>query len=387
MGFKKVQISSRAVGQIECGSLWIFANEFKTKMSELRPGEWVLFEDKKQSVGFGYVNPHSLITGRICSRDIPQSREELIFNLIKKSLARRVPRDSYRAVYSEGDHLPGLIIDVFGTVVVVQLTTAGMDQAKSDVISSIKKVLNPSSLIIRADSNIRNLEKIPSYVELVEGNEVELKSGVVKEDDLFVAADFIGGQKTGFFLDQRENRKAMRPRAQGKKILDLFCYSGGWGLSALKAGAQHVTFVDQSQEALNLVKKGLELNKFNMNQAELIREDVFDYLMKHKMSFDIVICDPPAFVKSKKDLPKGIKAYEKLNFLSLGSVNKNGFLFSSSCSYHLSEPDFEGLLMRAVGRKSREATVSYRGTQSQDHPWILNRPETRYLKCYGLQML
>jgi 23S rRNA (cytosine1962-C5)-methyltransferase len=283
--------------------------------------------------------------------------------------------------------LPGLIVDVYGETVVAQFNTLGMDDAKDDIISSLTDILKPSGLILKADSSIRALEGAKSWVEVALGKREALKKGQVREDDILFAADFIDGQKTGFFLDQRDNRRQLKKIAKGKTILDLCSYSGGWGLSALKGGAKKVTFVDQSPEALEQAKLGMEWNSFSKDQGEFICSDIFDFLSKESKAFDIVVCDPPAFVKSKKNLPQAIKAYKKLNTLAVKKVAPGGILFTCSCSFHLSESEFEEILKTVAQESGRLAHVVYRGGQGLDHPWVLNRPESRYLKCYCLEVL
>jgi 23S rRNA (cytosine1962-C5)-methyltransferase len=390
VNFSKVEVTSRGASQIKAGSLWIFANEFVTKLKELKSGEWVNFEKRGEFVGFGYVNPHSLIAGRICSREPVTERKELIQKLIKESLIKRSSLKDYgsfRGVFSESDSLPGLIVDIYGANVVAQFNTLGMDDAKDDVIASLENLISPEGLVLKADSSVRQLEGAKSYVEVVIGDKDKLKKGQVREDDVLFAADFVDGQKTGFFLDQRENRRHLKKMANEKTVLDLCSYSGGWGLTALKGGAKSVTFIDQSEEALKLAKLGLELNSFDSAKAKFICSDIFDYLVASKERYDIVICDPPAFVKSKKNLPQAVKAYKKLNNLALRRVNEGGLMYSCSCSFHFSEIEFEETLKTVAQESGILVQIVYRGGQGLDHPWILNRPESRYLKCYCLQVL
>jgi len=384
------EITPRAVGQIKSGSLWVFANEFVTRMGTLTPGGWVNFESKGKFVGYGYVNPKSLIAGRICSLAFVEDRKELIRSLIRRANQKRLDSlrnsGSYRAVFSESDFLPGLIIDIYERTVVVQLNTKGMDEAKGDIISAISEIFDPENIVVRADSSIRTLEGAPNFVEIVKGDESSLKNSKVREGNISFAADFINGQKTGFFLDQRENRKHLMENSAQKTVLDLCSYSGGWGLSALKGNASHVTFVDQSKEALLLVIKGLELNQFDKNSATLVSSDVFDFLSSEPKTFDIVVCDPPAFVKSKKNLDQAIRGYKKLNLQASMKVKPGGLFYTCSCSFHLSEADFELLLKEVFQGSGRLAQVVYRGEQPLDHPWIINRPESRYLKCYCFRL-
>ncbi len=388
----KVEISSRAVGQIKSGSLWIFANEFVTRMADLKPGEWVEFESRGQFVGYGYVNPHSLIAGRILSVRPVTDRKTLLFNLLREADKKRHAEKlvgSYRAVFSESDFLPGLIVDVYEKIVVAQFNTAGIDQAKTDLTHGLFEIFEPDYIVIRADSSVRILEGCEGFVETFRGlNQVEieeageLRNSIVHEGNISFAADFIGGQKTGFFLDQRENRKNLIQNSEGKSVLDLFSYSGGWGLSALRGKADHVTFVDQSPSAIKLLERGLELNQFSTQKVSLVTSDVFDYLKSDSKTFDIVVCDPPAFVKSKKNLDQAKRAYKKLNLKALEKVKSGGLFYTCSCSYHLSEFDFEQILKEIFQESERLGEVVYRGGQPLDHPWIINRPESRYLKCY-----
>jgi 23S rRNA (cytosine1962-C5)-methyltransferase len=247
--------------------------------------------------------------------------------------------------------------------------------------------LEPSALVVRGDGSIRGLEGIKNFKKIFKGDETSLKQGQAREDDVLFAANFIDGQKTGFFIDQRENRRHLKKHAEGKRVLDLCCYSGGWGLTALKGRAEHVTFVDQSSEALNLVERGIALNGFDGDRCLLVEEDVFDFLQKDGNMYDIIVADPPAFVKSKKNLPQAIKAYKKLNELALQRLKPSGLLYSCSCSFHLSDEAFEEILRESFQKTGRVGTVVHRGSQGADHPWIINRPESKYLKVLGLQAI
>ncbi len=428
-----VEITPKGRDFIKKGHVWIFANEFVTKMRELVKGSWVNFECRGEFIGYGYVNANSLIAGRVCSREhletvapkgappefkfVSRDRAKLIFELIDKSLERRkmtqvwteknartaslIPIGSFRAVYAESDMLPGLIVDVYKnsrnrkTTVVALSSTAGMDDAKQDIQSAIMEIFNPDEFIFRGDSAIRGLEGVENFKTPVKGEVGPIKDGIVEEDGVFFSADFIDGQKTGFFIDQRENRqefkkliKEMKSRhpEQQIKVLDLCSYSGGWGLSALAAGADHVTFVDQSADAIELCKKGMELNNFSLTKATFAKKDVFEFLATQASpQFDFVVCDPPAFVKSKKNLTQAEQAYFKMNVAAI-KVTKQ-YLFTCSCSFHISDSTFTEIVSEAFQNRGTEAQVVFRGSQSSDHPWILNRPESRYLKCLGLKVV
>ncbi len=384
----RIPISSKGKDYLRRGGLWIFANEFQVKMNTLKKGEWVDFYFKDEFLGYGYVNPHSLIAGRICSRDKIQNRKLLLEQKISKCLELRESNlQSFRAVFAESDHLPGLIVDVYKhlkTTVVIQSSTDGMDEAQEDILAAVSEIFKPDELVWRADGSIRNLEGVEMYVKIIKGEEDAVRNGIVAEGDLLIAADFYKGQKTGFFIDQRENRLFLKSQSENKSVLDLCSYSGGWGLSALKGGASHVTFVDQSADALKLVQKGIELNKFK-NPTKLVVKDVFEFFNNDPQTYDIVICDPPAFVKSKKNIAQAEQAYFKLNQQALKKVKPGGILFTCSCSYHLSEEKFTEILTQCFQSYGIEGSVVYKGSQSADHPWIINRPESHYLKCLGIK--
>jgi 23S rRNA (cytosine1962-C5)-methyltransferase len=212
----------------------------------------------------------------------------------------------------------------------------------------------------------------------------------IQENGVFYTANLVAGQKTGFFLDQRDNRLQLGAWVRdmgGGRVLDLFCYSGGWGLRALHAGAQHVTFIDQSRDALHLVERGLAANRAPAEKAVLHGGDVFEFLGSDATMYDVVVADPPAFVKSRKNRSKAVKAYQKLNRLAWRRLRPGGILCTCSCSHHLAESDFLSLLATAVGKEGGLGQIIYRGGQAKDHPVLLSMPETAYLKCVGLRKL
>lgn len=394
-----IDISPRAAQQIAEGRLWVFSNEIKMPAAPVTAGTWCCFKNNDRVVATGYFNSHSLIAGRVVSQDKREDISPLLQEQLEKAFKRRgsfEENGARRLFFSEADFLPGLIVDWYAGVVVIQSNTAGIDAVlnllEQQIPETIKKVFGSSAkgLVIRADTSIRQLEGLAPFSKVVFGNTDEMAEHYFFQGKLFYAADFFKGQKTGFFLDQAENRpfllKALES-APGGTVLDLFCYSGGWGLTALKGGASRITFVDESQDALDLVKKSLERNGFPSTKAELVKADVFDFLASHDKTYDTVIADPPAFVKSKKNIPQALRAYQKLNRQSWRRLNKGGVLISSSCSYHVSEPEFIEALREAVAKESGLAHLVFRGTQASDHPILLSMPETQYLKCVGLKKL
>jgi 23S rRNA (cytosine1962-C5)-methyltransferase len=288
------------------------------------------------------------------------------------------------------------VVDFFPPDAVIQSNTAGMDLMLMRLTERLPVLIERvfqvplRGLVLRCDSAVRRLEEVELSRKVVFGDPAVLARAEVYEDGVRYAADLVAGQKTGFFLDQRVNRlhfgELVREAASGR-VLDLFCYSGGWGLRALKAGAAHVTFVDESRDALSLVEKGLAANGIAPERADVHLEDVFAFLARCEDSYDAVVADPPAFVKSRKNLPQAVKAYQKLNRLAWRRLKPGGVLFACSCSHHLAESDFLNLLAEAVAKEQGLAHLIYRGSQAEDHPVLLSMPETSYLKCLGLRKL
>jgi 23S rRNA (cytosine1962-C5)-methyltransferase len=400
-----IEITPRAATQIASGSLWIFSNEIlSTAKPAVSPGSLCSFRCREELVATGYYNPHSLIAGRVFARGRVDDIHLLLHRRLEEAFRRRhasVAGGSVRLVYSEADFLPGLILDLYSddndnAALVLQSNTAGIDGLLNVLETIIPEAFQtvfkkkPTGFVVRGDTGVRKLEGIDEFSKIVFGDEEKLRQAVVVDQGVRFAANLVDGQKTGFFLDQRDNRAFLSrliASSGKKKVLDLFSYSGGWGLTALKAGAASVVFVDESKEALALTGRGLELNGFPPETAKLTLSNVFDFLEKEAETFDVVVADPPAFVKSKKDLPKAIRAYEKLNRLAWRRLKTNGVLISCSCSYHLSESDFMELLQSAVSKEKGMAHVVYRGLQAADHPILLSMPETHYLKCVALQKI
>lgn len=389
----RVRVSRRAAVQVARGYAWIFANETDVSNVPEQRGAWCRFECEGRYVGMGYFNKHSLIAGRVVTIDERTDTEAILRERLTDAFARRkalVRRGCARLVFSESDQLPGLVVDWYGGVTVVQSNTAGMDTVLPIVERLIpaihQEVLGSplTALIVRGDSSVRQLEGVADFTRVVVGSESALRSGSFSEDGTMFAADFVRGQKTGFFLDQKDNRAhfdAMVGTRKIRSVLDLCCFSGGWGLRALRAGAEHVRFLDQSTEALALVRRGLELNSLAATRADLVERDVFAHLDADTMLYDAVIADPPAFVKSRKAVPQAIKGYEKLYRLAWRRVRPGGVLVACSCSYHLTEENFLELLASAVAKEHGAGCIVHRGFQCEDHPVLLAMPETRYLKC------
>lgn len=400
MNLPEVEISIRAARRISGGYLWVYSNEIPASPELPEHAAWCRFTQNRRVVATGYYNRHSLIAGRVVGFGAAEDPQELIRARLREAFRRRLVRSAggapMRLVFAEADLLPGLVVDLYPPYAVVQSSTAGMDLMLSVLETRVPEAyaevfgMALEGMVLRGDSGARRLEGLEVFRRVCFGDPALLAEVVVLEDGVRYVADLVSGQKTGFFLDQRENRRFlgswMRERAVAD-VLDLYCYSGGWGLRALVEGAGRVTFVDQSREAFALLEKGLDASDLPRTRADLVQADVFEFLREAEPRYDAVVADPPAFVKSRKNLPQALKAYLKLNRLAWRRLRPGGVLFSCSCSHLLAEADFMGLLAQAVAKESGLAQVVYRGCQPADHPVLLSMPETAYLKCIGLRKL
>ena len=393
-----VEISPRAAKKIAAGVLWVYSNEVERREEPPAAAFLCRFMRNGRAVAAGYFNKHSLIAGRVLAVGEAPDLEGLLTRRLREAFARRAPGGggAARLVFSEADLLPGLVLDFYPPDAVLQSSTAGMDLLLPILEGCVPQLIEETfgsklqGLVLRCDAGVRRLEAVDMFSRVCFGDRERLTQATVTEAGVRVVADLLGGQKTGFFLDQRDNRLFLGNRVRqmpGARVLDLFCYSGGWGLRALREGARHVTFVDQSREAMHLLEKGLAANAFPPEAAESVRADVFEFLARDLALYDVVVADPPAFVKSRKNLAQAIKAYQKLNRLAWRRVRPGGLLITCSCSHHLAEGEFLNLLAAVVAREQGLAQIVHRGGQAADHPALLSMPETAYLKCVGLRKM
>ncbi len=374
--------------RLSAGHLWVFSNEVdtaRTPLTEFEPGALCrVVSDREKFLGYAYVNPHSLISARILGRD-PQFMpgKSLIVHRLQVALSLRralYEQPYYRLVYGESDGLPGLVLDRFGDIVVGQIATAGMEALKPEVEEAVRKVLSPVALLWKNDSGARDLEGLPSYVETAFG---ELPAHVmVQEGGIDFTVPLGEGQKTGWFFDQAANRLALRKYVGGARVLDVFSYLGAWGLGALKAGATEVTCVDSSAAALDSLQATAAAHGLKPNVLKGDAFDVMESLHAERRRFDVVIIDPPAFIKRRKDIPKGEAAYKRLNQLALQLLEREGVLVSCSCSYHMQSESLVAAIQRAARHVSRFVQIVEVGGQAPDHPIHPAIPETRYLKSF-----
>jgi 23S rRNA (cytosine1962-C5)-methyltransferase len=376
--------------RLHAGHLWIFSNEVDTQQTPLtkfKQGELVrVFAHNDRALGLAYVNPKSLISARVLSTwKIPDAA--WLAQRISAALKLRerlYSQPYYRLVYGESDGLPGLVVDRYGSACVVQIGTAGMELLKPQIQEALIQVLRCEALLFKNDSAAREMEGLPSYVEAAKGKFDELSR--VVEDGLEFRVPLAEGQKTGWFFDQASNRRALtRYVRKGARVLDMFSYVGAWGVRAVHSGAAEVLCVDSSVAALELAASNAELNGGKPGKLTTLKGDAFDVLedlAKQRARFDVVIIDPPAFAKRKKDVPKALAAYKRLNQLAIQVLADDGILVSCSCSYHVSAEDLQDAIAKAARGADKHLQILEMGGQAPDHPVHPAIPETRYLKAY-----
>jgi 23S rRNA (cytosine1962-C5)-methyltransferase len=376
------------------GHLWVYSNEVDIAHSPLKdfsPGDPVLLEDSRgKPLAIAYVNPNTLICARILSRNYRQQADrQLIRQRVESALQLRqslYPQPFYRLIYGDSDGLPGLVVDRYGTVLVLQVNTAGMERMLDDIIAVLQATVKPAAIVLRNDAAMRKLEGLDSYVRLAAG---ELEEPVlITENDTEFAVPVLDGQKTGWFYDHRLNRYATQRLARGARVLDVCSYIGGWGVQAAVAGAREVLMLDSSASALQLALENAERNGCGASCAvhEGNAQQAMRELYQEGRRFDLVVLDPPAFIKRRKDVRQGLQGYHRINELAMRLVEPGGYLVSASCSMHLTEESLMDVV-RASGRQSqRDVRIIGRGYQGPDHPVHPAIAETAYLKTLFCQL-
>ena len=376
--------------RLRAGHLWIFSNEVdtaKTPLKGLEGGALVVVENAQgEGLGTAYVNPESLITARILTRKTGAPiGPAFLADRIRKALALRessYPKPYYRLIHGESDGLPGLIVDRYSDLLVVQSNTLGMERLLPEVTAQLQAILQPNAILIKNTSSLRALEGLEYRIEWAFGQQAGLLE--IEENDCQFQIDPVNGQKTGWFFDHRDNRDRLRRWAPGRRVLDLFAYTGAWSIPLLKAGAREVLAVDASQPALDLAHQNAALNgvsdRFSSTVGDVFQ--VLKSLREARETFDLVVVDPPAFIKRRKDVTKGLEAYRRLNQAALQVIKPGGILVSASCSFHLESGRHLDLLRASARHLDRHLMLLGRGGQASDHPVHPAIPETDYLKAW-----
>jgi len=384
MAGKSVTLKKNEERRIERGHLWAFSNEIESVTGEPAAGDIVRIRARGgKPIGTGFYNPHSLIACRV----LTASDEEIDFDFFRRRIGSALElrrklypsAETFRLVHGESDYLPGLVIDKYNDLVTVQTLSAGMDARLTLICDVLESLLAPAGIIERNESALRALEGLESKKGVLRGS---ASTTVVSEYGIKYEVDPLEGQKTGFFLDQRENRKAFRRYARGGDVLDCFCNEGGFSLNAAYGDAASVTGVDVSEGSVARAASNASLNHLS-EKASFTAMDAFDFLrsaQEGKRSFDVVNLDPPSFARNKKSVPAARKGYARINAAALRLIKKGGILTTSSCSHHLQEEVFLEIVARAASEAGRKIRLlEWRGA-APDHPVHPSMPETRYLK-------
>jgi 23S rRNA (cytosine1962-C5)-methyltransferase len=389
MSLPSLYLRRRQERRVQRGHPWVFSNEVAIERSPLtafEAGECVnVFTHSGKPLGSAYVNPHSLICARMVSGEVDCPLDEA---LVQDRLARALSlRDALgwlpdcRLVYGEGDRLPGLVVDRFGDVLAVQIGTAGMERLRDAVVDGLIERCRPAAVVLRNDLASRDLEGLPSGVEVVHGEVPSLVR--LSENGATFEISPLEGQKTGWYYDHRRNRARLAAHAEGRTVLDCFSYLGGFGIQAALGGASSVLCLDSSESALVGATHNAEVNGV-AQRVQVRRGDVFDSLRALRADgqrFDVVVVDPPAFMRRRKDRRAGLEAYRRLNRRAMQVLADDGLLLSASCSFHLSAAEHQEVVAGAASDVGCWAQILERGHQAADHPvhpWL---PESEYLKA------
>lgn len=377
--------------RIRGGHPWVFSNEIREVRGDRQPGAAAEFLSAGGDfLGIGYYNPHSLIAGRILSRLRDDIDTTGFFRLrLQAALDYRHARypglTTFRLVHGEGDFLPGLVVDKYGDYLSIQFLTQGMEARREPICAALSELLSPKGIVARNDVSVRSLEGLKETVEVISG---EIPDAVeIVENGLRFSVDLLGGQKTGHFLDQKDNHLLLKPLVSGKDLLDCFCYAGSWGVHGAAFGARSVTCLDISAKATALAAQNAALNGLGDRlTAETV--DAFERLRTLKYEgrrFGVIVMDPPAFVKNKKQLKEAEKGYLTVNRRAMELLDEGGYLITCSCSFHMQREQFREILAQAARQAGKNMRLVAMHTQSADHPVLLAVPETEYLKCAVLQ--
>ena len=382
----QVIVSKKCAERLLSGHLWIFNNEIKAVNGNYSNGDVVSVADgKKRFIGKGYINDNSKIIIRLLSFKDEEINKGFFRRRIEDAVNYRLSlgwqrQGSFRIVFSEGDILPGLIVDKYENVISIQILTLGMERWKGDIVDILKEGFNPAAIVERSDVDVRKKEGLQPRKGFLFGE--EKSTVIISLDGLKFEIDLLEGHKTGFYLDQQENRKIIEPYVKGGKALDCFAYTGAFAMYAAKYGAMEVAALEDSGKAFEMLQKNIGLNGLEgIIKAE--KGDAFDWLRaQHKKGerFDCVMLDPPAFAKGRLAMAGAWQGYKDINLLGLKLLNDNGYLITSSCSQNISSAVFLNILSDAAKDTDCMLQLIENRFQAKDHPVLISMPETHYLK-------
>jgi 23S rRNA (cytosine1962-C5)-methyltransferase len=362
---------------------WIFSGAVQS-LPEFEDGDILpVLSNEGEFLGSAYFNRKSAIIGRMLCFDrtpVRQSIEQSLLGAIAMRKELVEPAGSaQRLVNGEGDGLPGLVVDRYGDVLVIQVATLGMEKLKPVILGHLLAALSPRSIYERSDLPTRREEGLPEFQGHLYGEKVD--NVEIVEDGLRFLVEIPGSQKTGFYLDLREMRGLVRSLAGGRRVLNCFCYTGGFSVAALAGGASCVDSVDSSEPAISLAKRNLTLNGFSGDENRLVVADVFEFLRRELPAYDFIILDPPAFAKKKADVVPACRGYKDINRLALSKIGPRGLLLTLSCSHFVDETLFQQVIFQSAAEAGRGVRVIQRHRLAYDHPINLFHPESEYLKA------
>jgi 23S rRNA (cytosine1962-C5)-methyltransferase len=386
--YPKVILKPNEEIRILRGEFWIYDNEIFSDLSQIEKGEVVqVYSSVNTYIATAYANSHSRITLRVLSRDPEAIVDREFFKQRIASADRlrnrlRPENKYYRMVYAESDFLPGLVIDRFDDYFIVQITTAGIERFKEDIFSIVYELYPAARVVEKSITSFRSKEVLDEINRVL--NEGVSSETIIEINGIRFKVDFLKSQKTGFFLDQRDNYLLLKNISPGKEVLDVFSYAGAWGLHAHKFGARKVEFIEISSDFLQQSEANVHLNHFDLSSFHFIRDDALDRLKKMSKSgqeWDLIILDPPAFAKSRRNLRDAIRGYKEINLRALKMLRPGSFLISCSCSHFLGQEDFIKMVWGAsTDAKRRIKLIEFR-SQPYDHTILLPLSQARYLKC------
>jgi len=378
---KQIVLKKNEEHRIVAGHQWVFSNEIASLRGTPETGEVIeLLRYDQKFLGLGFYHPHSLIAFRFLTSEL----EEIGFGFFEKRIQQALKlrqklypgAESFRLVHGEGDYLPGLIIDKFNEFISMQILSAGMEKQTDVLCDVLETLFHPKAIVARNDAAIRTLEELPLEKKVLRGN-----TGItIIDDGVKFEVDVLNGQKTGFFLDQRENRKAIHRYAIGGTVMDCYCNEGGFALHAASAKAASVRGIDISETAIAKAKVNARLNSAAVEFEIGDISETLKLLGEKIKKFDMVILDPPSFTKSKKNIPAALRGYKDINAAAMRLVNPGGFLVTASCSHHITEDGFLSAIEQAAVKAKRNVQLLEFSGAAPDHPVIPAMPETKYLK-------
>lgn len=375
--------------RVRSGHPWVFASDIDRAQGDFEPGDVVNVESSKGTfLGQAFYNPNSQIALRMLTYRDEKVDKEFFKNRIRTAWEYRqrfCDINSCRLVFSESDFLPGLIVDKFADTLVVQSLSLGIEKWKDAIVEGLVETCSPSGIYERSDVPVRRLEGMEQTTGLLYGEVPERVEMV--ENGIRFLVDVINGQKTGFFLDQKENRQEVMRLCEGARVLDCFTHNGSFALHAAKAGAASVLGVDISEEAVEVARENARIN--GLDNAKFEAHNCFDHLREltdAREKYDVVILDPPAFTKTRAQVESALRGYKEINLRGLKLVRNGGFLVSCSCSQHVSEDKFVEVINTAARDSKKRLRFVELRSQGHDHPVLPASPETRYLKCAIIQV-